>query len=78
MKSNFKDTISYPNRFLGLKPDYPMLRTEKKFCPAKCVNKEDRIAFEIKYQGTTETLFPEQIFAAYLNKLRLILQKNNF
>jgi len=78
MKSNFKDTVSSPNRFLGLKPDYPFLRAEKKFCPAKCVNKDDKIAFEIKYQGQTETVFPEQVYAAYINKLKFILQKNGF
>jgi molecular chaperone DnaK (HSP70) len=78
MKSNFKDTISYPARFLGLRPDYPMLRSEKKFCPAKCITKDDRIAFEVKYQGQTESVYPEQVFAAYLNKLKFILQKNNF
>lgn len=32
----------------------------------------------MKYQGQPELLFPEQIFAAYLNKLKLIIQKNNF
>mgnify|MGYP000979591878 FL=1 len=78
MKSNFKDTVSFPSRFLGLRPDNPLLRAEKKFCPAKCVTKDDKIAFEVKYQGQPETLFPEQIYAAYLNKLRLIIQKNNF
>ena len=78
MKSNFKDTVSYPARFLGLRPDYPMLRSEKKFCPAKCITKDDKIAFEVKYQGQTELVYPEQVFAAYLNKLKFILQKNNF
>lgn len=35
MKSNFRDTITFPMRFLGLRPDYPFLRAEQKFCPAK-------------------------------------------
>jgi heat shock protein 4 len=78
MKSNFKDTVSYPSRFLGLRPDNPFLRAEKKFVPAKCVTKDDKVAFEVKYQGQAETLFPEQIYAAYINKLKLILEKNGF
>jgi molecular chaperone DnaK (HSP70) len=78
MKSNFKDTVSYPARFLGLNPEHPWLRAEKKFCPAKCVTKDGRIAFEVKYQGQAEQVFPEQVFAAYINKLKFILQKNNF
>lgn len=51
MKSNFKDTVAFPQRFLGLSPDNPFLKAEKKFCSAKCINKDHRIAFDIKYQG---------------------------
>lgn len=42
------------------------------------MTKDNKIAFEVKYQGQTEVLYPEQIYAAYLNKLKLIIQKNNF
>jgi hypothetical protein len=73
MKSNWRDTIAFPMRFLGLKHDYPFLRAEKKFCPAKCNPKDDKIAFDIKYQGQPESLYPEQVYAAYLNKLKIIL-----
>jgi len=45
MKSNFKDTVTFPSRFLGLRPDHPLLRSETKFCPAKCTIKEDKVAF---------------------------------
>jgi hypothetical protein len=45
MKSNFKDTISFPSRFLGLRPENPFLRAEKKFCPAKLITKDDKVAF---------------------------------
>jgi heat shock 70kDa protein 4 len=78
MKSNFKDTVTYPGRFLGLSSEYPFLKAEQKFCPAKCIAKDDKIAFQVKYQGQAESLYPEQVFAAYLNKLRTIVEKNNF
>lgn len=78
MKSNFKDSIAAPMRFMGLSADYPALRHEKKYCPAKCVDKEGKIAFEVNYQGQKESLCPEQIMAAYLNKLKLIIRKNGF
>lgn len=26
MKSNFRNSVAYPLRFVGLTPDYPMLR----------------------------------------------------
>jgi hypothetical protein len=51
MKSNFKDSIMAPMRFLGLQSDYPLLRAEKKFCPAKIITKEDKLFFEVNYQG---------------------------
>lgn len=78
MKSNFKDTVTFPSRFLGLSPDYPFLKAEQKFCPAKCATKDDKLAFQVKYQGHAESLYPEQVYAAYLNKLRNIIEKNNF
>lgn len=78
MKSNFRDTVSFPSRFLGLTPEYPFLRAEQKFCPAKCLPKDNKIAFQVKYQGNQESLYPEQVFAAYLNKLKEIVQRNNF
>lgn len=78
MKSNFKDTVTYPLRFLGLTPQYPFLRSEQKFCPAKCTTQDNKIAFQVKYQGHPESLYPEQVYAAYLNKLKQIIEKNNF
>jgi len=44
MKSNFKDTIVSPMRFLGLDAHYPLLRAESKFTTAKTTN-NDRIRF---------------------------------
>ena len=78
MKSNFRDTVTYPTRFVGLGSEYPFLRAEKRFCPGRCINKDDKIAFEVKYQGQQETLYPQQVLAAYLNKLKHILAVNKF
>ena len=76
MKSNFKDTIVSPMRFLGLDVHYPMLRAETKFTPAKTVQHNNRFAFNVNYQGENLTLLPEQAMAAYFNKLKLIIAKN--
>ncbi len=76
MKSNFKDTIVSPMRFLGLDAHYPLLRAETKFTPAKTLQHENRIFFDVNYQGQKLNLLPEQAMAAYFNKLKLIIAKN--
>jgi heat shock protein 4 len=78
MKSNFKDTIVSHMRFLGLDAHYPMLKVETKFTPAKSVINNNRINFDVNYQGQKLTLLPEQAMAAYFNKLKLIIAKNGF
>lgn len=78
MKSNFKDTIVSPMRFLGLDAHYPLLRAETKYTPAKTVQDNNRIKFDVHYQGEKLSLLPEQAMAAYFNKLKLIIAKNGF
>lgn len=78
MKSNFKDTVVSPMRFLGLDINYPMLRAETKFSPAKTTTNDGRVKFDINYQGEKLSILPEQAMAAYFNKLKLIIAKNGF
>lgn len=76
MKSNFRDTVVAPMRFLGLEAEYPLLRSETRFSPASSNRSEGNLRFDVNYQGTKHSLVPEQIMAAYLNKLKLIIAKN--
>lgn len=78
MKSNFRNSVLYPLRFAGLTPDYPMLRAETKFCPAKNNISSGRLRFDVNYQGQNESFTTEQILAAYLNKLKNIISINGF
>jgi hypothetical protein len=39
-------------------------------CPAKLDMSSGRLQFQVGYQGRKESLVPEQVLAAYLNKLR--------
>ncbi len=78
MKSNFKDTVVSPMRFLGLDVSYPLLRAETKFSPAKTTNNDNRVRFDVHYQGEKLSILPEQAMAAYFNKLKLIIAKNGF
>lgn len=78
MKSNFRDTIVAPQRFIGLPTDYPMLRAETKHCPCKYDLASGKIQFTVSYQGQKETLVAEQALAAYFNKLKSIMEHNEF
>lgn len=78
MKSNFRDTVVAPQRFVGLTPEYPMLRAETKYSPARSNLSEGKVKFEVNYQGQKESLFPEQILAAYFNQLKQIIAHNGF
>lgn len=52
MKTNFRDTVSYPTRFLGLPNDFPLLREQTKFVPAKSVKGDHgKLLFQVNYQG---------------------------
>ena len=51
MKSNFRHSVLYPLRFAGLSTDYPMLRAETKFCPAKTNISSGKLRFDVNYQG---------------------------
>lgn len=52
MKTNFRDTIVYPTRFLGLHNEYPKLPQESKYIPAKIVKGDNgKLFFNVNYQG---------------------------
>ena len=72
MRSNFKNTIQFANRFLGLTTDcQEQIKEEEKFLPFKVEPLEDkRVAFKVRYRGENVQLLPEQIMATYLNKLK--------
>ena len=77
MKTNFRDTVTYPNRFLGLDVNYPRLKEELKFIPARSSKGENgRLYFNVNYQGQQETLLPEQVMAGYISKMRSIMTLN--
>jgi len=71
LKSNFKNTIVYPTRFLGLAPDAPVLEEEKKYIFTPIVRtEENRIAFEVLSGGEKQRFLPEQAVAMMLSKVK--------
>lgn len=77
IKTNFRDTVTYPNRLLGLDNNHPRLKDELKFIPARNAKSENgRFHFLVNYQGQQEQLLPEQVMAGYISKLRTIISLN--
>lgn len=71
LKSNFKNTIIFPTRFLGLRADSPLLAEEKKYLYTPLATVDgDRIAFEVRYKGEKRLFQPEQVVAMLLTKLQ--------
>ena len=79
MKKNFKNTLQFFARFLGLNQDCKaQLEEEKKFIHTKIIDLENKkIGFEVVCRGKTLVLTPEQIFGFYLKKMKTFFEKAN-
>mmetsp|Transcript_3646 Transcript_3646/g.6206 ORF Transcript_3646/g.6206 Transcript_3646/m.6206 type:complete len:392 (-) Transcript_3646:1332-2507(-) len=70
MKKNFKNTLQFFPRFLGLNQECKdQLEEEKRYTTYKVVNLENnKIGFEVLLRGEKLVLTPEQVMAFYLKK----------
>jgi len=49
--SNYKNTVAFSNRFLGMKSSHPDFKEEVKYLTVKHQITEDQIEFLVNYQG---------------------------
>lgn len=72
MKKNFKNSLQFFTRFLGLNSDCKaQLEEEKKFITYPVVELENkRIGFEVTCRGEKMTFTPEQVMAFYLKRAK--------
>lgn len=77
MKKNFKNTLQFFPRFLGLNQECKaQVEEEKKFITYKVVNMENnKIGFEVTIRGEKHVLTPEQVMAFYLKKSKTYFEK---
>jgi molecular chaperone DnaK (HSP70) len=78
MKSNFRNTVNYFTRFLGIQGKPSFYQQETKWLTV--ANELDNVGktnFEVSYQGAKCKFTPEQLTASMLNKLKEIIYKNN-
>jgi len=77
MKKNFKNTMQFFGRFMGLNQDCAeQLEEEKKFITYKIANLENKkIGFEVVLRGEKKVLTPEQVMGFYLRKARTYFEE---
>jgi heat shock protein 4 len=78
LKSNFKNTVVYPNRFLGLRVDAPYYNEEKKWLYSPISTTPDnRLTFDVTYAGEKRQFTPEQITAMMFQTLKQNIKEND-
>jgi molecular chaperone DnaK (HSP70) len=72
IRSNFKNTLQYVNRYLGLNSECKeQVEEESKYITNKISFSPDKKAvFNVINKGESLDMVPEQIFGAYLKKLK--------
>ena len=77
MKKNFKNTMQFFARFLGLNQDCKVqVEEEKKFVTYKVVDMDNKkIGFEVVVRGEKHTFTPEQVMGYYLKKVKTYFEK---
>ena len=78
-KKNFKNTLQFFPRFLGLNTDCAdQIKEEEKFITYKLVPLENKkVGFEVAFRGATQVLTPEQVTAFYLRKVKKFYESAN-
>ena len=71
IKSNYQRTISYPNRYLGLREDSPFLEQEAKYATIlPSVDSHGKVFFDVNYKNEKEVVFPEAAMGLFFDKLK--------
>ena len=77
-RSNFKRTIIYPNRWLGLQKDWEFVKEESKHAYVKPTeDKTGRLGFNIDYKGKKEVYTPECLMGLFFSKIKHVWLKEN-
>lgn len=77
LKANYRDTVTYITRFLGLPHDSSLLSEEKRFITAQTETSQGgRFAFRVNYRGESQIFLPEEVVGAFISKLKSILELN--
>ncbi|CAD8139164.1 unnamed protein product [Paramecium pentaurelia] len=77
-KSNFKNSIGFFNRFLGIQGKQAFRAEEQKWLTVPTsIHESGKTLFEVTYLGQKANFTPEQVTGTMLNKLKNIIQLND-
>ena len=77
-RSNFKRTIIYPNRWLGLQKDWEFVKEESKHGYIKPTqDKTGKLGFNIEYKGKKDVYTPESLMGLFFSKIKNVWFKEN-
>ena len=76
--SNFKRTIIYPNRWLGLQKNWEFVGKESKHAYIEPTeDKNGRLGFKIDYKGKYDVYTPECLMGLFFSKVKHVWLKEN-
>ena len=80
-RANYKSTIIYPNRWFGMKKNYPFFEYEAKFANISPIQNPlysgNLIGFNINIEGNKIFYLPEEIMGAFFSKIKSIWLNNH-
>ena len=76
-RSNFKRTIVYPNRWLGVQKNWPLVQEENKYAYVRAKeDKTGKVGFNISYKNKEEFYNPESLMGLFFSKLQKIWHRD--
>ena len=77
-RANYKTTIIYPSRWLGIQKNSSIYEEESKYAniPPK-INNNNLLSFNINYKGKKEFYTPECLMGLFFNKIKNIWMNQN-
>ena len=77
-RSNYKNTVIYPNRWLGIQNNYSFYKEESKYSniPPKR-NNYNLLSFNINFKGNKEYYTPECLMGLFFQKIKNVWLKQN-
>ncbi|XP_063702397.1 heat shock 70 kDa protein 1A-like [Culicoides brevitarsis] len=69
--NNPKNTIYGAMRLIGREFDDPDVLRDMKNCPFAIIEEDEHLKIRVQYKGETKKVYPEEVLAAILDKMRL-------
>ena len=76
-RANYKSTVIYPNRWLGIQNNFSIYNEESKFANIPPKKNNNLLSFNINYKGKKEFYTPECLMGLFFNKIKNIWLKQN-